>query len=460
MADDLNTEKPPLCIGILAHVDAGKTTLSEALLYTAGALRRLGRVDHADAFLDTDPQERERGITIFSKQARLTWKNRAVTLLDTPGHVDFSGETERTLPVLDAAILVVSGTDGVQSHTRTLWRLLRRNHVPTFLFINKTDLPGVNRASRMQELRSLLSPECADFSGGEWMEQAAAESEAALESFLSAGTIPPEEVRRLIAEEKLFPCLFGAALRLDGVDKLLDTLVLYAPAKPAGNDFGARVYKISRDAQGARLTWLRVTGGTLCARAAVKIPTENGETEEKIHQIRLYSGEKYILADEVRAGTVCAVTGLTAAHTGDALGAEKGKSAALLEPVFTYRVHAEKADAHTVLEKLRILEEEDPLLHVVYDDAAREIRVQLMGEVQLEILKRLCRSRFGLDLTFGEGGILYRETIAAPVEGATMNIVWNRITPRKTFPMDALSTDAPPTSSAAIQNMPICECAL
>lgn len=417
MADDLNTEKSPLCIGILAHVDAGKTTLSEALLYTAGALRRLGRVDHADAFLDTDPQERERGITIFSKQARLTWKNRAVTLLDTPGHVDFSGETERTLPVLDAAILVVSGTDGVQSHTRTLWRLLRRNHVPTFLFINKTDLPGVNRASRMQELRSLLSPECADFSGGEWMEQAAAESEAALESFLSAGTIPPEEVRRLIAEEKLFPCLFGAALRLDGVDKLLDTLVLYAPAKPAGNDFGARVYKISRDAQGARLTWLRVTGGTLCARAAVKIPTENGETEEKIHQIRLYSGEKYILADEVRAGTVCAVTGLTAAHTGDALGAEKGKSAALLEPVFTYRVHAEKADAHTVLEKLRILEEEDPLLHVVYDDAAREIRVQLMGEVQLEILKRLCRSRFGLDLTFGEGGILYRETIAAPVEG-------------------------------------------
>ena len=222
MAEKSNTEMSPLCIGILAHVDAGKTTLSEALLYTSGALRRLGRVDHADAFLDTDPQERERGITIFSKQARLTWKNRAVTLLDTPGHVDFSGETERTLPVLDAAILVVSGTDGVQGHTRTLWRLLRRNHVPTF--------PGVNRAARMQELRSLLSPECADFSGGDWMEQAAAESEAALESFLSSGTIPPEEVRRLIAEEKLFPCLFGAALRLDGVEKLLDTLTLYAPA--------------------------------------------------------------------------------------------------------------------------------------------------------------------------------------------------------------------------------------
>ncbi len=370
MAEKANTEMTPLCIGILAHVDAGKTTLSEALLYTAGALRRLGRVDHADAFLDTDPQERERGITIFSKQARLTWKNRAVTLLDTPGHVDFSGETERTLPVLD----------GVQGHTRTLWRLLRRNHVPTFLFINKTDLPGVNRAARMQELRSLLSPECADFSGGDWMEQAAAESEAALESFLSSGTIPPEEVRRLIAEEKLFPCLFGAALRLDGVEKLLDTLTLYAPAKPAGDAFGARVYKISRDAQGARLTWLRVTGGELCARAAVKIPTENGETEEKIHQICLYSGEKYELTDAAKAGTVCAVTGLTAAHTGDALGAEKGKSAALLEPVFTYRVHAEKADPHSVLEKLRILEEEDPLLHVVYDDTAREIRVQLMGE--------------------------------------------------------------------------------
>ena len=241
MAEKSNTEMSPLCIGILAHVDAGKTTLSEALLYTSGALRRLGRVDHADAFLDTDPQERERGITIFSKQARLTWKNRTVTLLDTPGQVDFSGETERTLPVLDAAILVVSGTDGVQGHTRTLWRLLRRNHVPTFLFINKTDLPGVNRAARMQELRSLLSPECADFSGTDWMEQAAAESEAALESFLSAGTIPPEEVRRLIAEEKLFPCLFGAALRLDGVEKLLDTLALYAPVKPAGDAFGARV---------------------------------------------------------------------------------------------------------------------------------------------------------------------------------------------------------------------------
>ena len=417
MEEKPNTGMSPLCIGILAHVDAGKTTLSEALLYTSGALRRLGRVDHADAFLDTDPQERERGITIFSKQARLTWKNRAMTLLDTPGHVDFSGETERTLPVLDAAILVVSGTDGVQGHTRTLWRLLRRNHVPTFLFINKTDLPGVNRAARMQELRSLLSPECADFSGTDWMEQAAAESEAALESFLSAGTIPPEEVRRLITEEKLFPCLFGAALRLDGVEKLLDTLALYAPVKPAGDAFGARVYKISRDAQGARLTWLRVTGGELRARAAVKVPTENGETEEKIHQIRLYSGEKYELTDAVKAGTVCAVTGLTAAHSGDALGAEKGKNAALLEPVFTYRVHAEKADPHTVLEKLRLLEEEDPLLHVVYDEAAREIRVQLMGEVQLEILERLCRSRFGLEITFGEGGILYRETIAAPVEG-------------------------------------------
>ena len=417
MAEKSNTEMSPLCIGILAHVDAGKTTLSEALLYTSGALRRLGRVDYADAFLDTDPQERERGITIFSKQARLTWKNRAVTLLDTPGHVDFSGETERTLPVLDAAILVVSGTDGVQGHTRTLWRLLRRNHVPTFLFINKTDLPGVNRAARMQELRSLLSPECADFSGTDWMEQAAAESEAALESFLSAGTIPPEEVRRLIAEEKLFPCLFGAALRLDGVEKLLDTLALYTPVKPAGDAFGARVYKISRDAQGARLTWLRVTGGELRARAAVKVPTESGETEEKIHQIRLYSGEKYELTDAVKAGTVCAVTGLTAAHSGDALGAEKGKSAALLEPVFTYRVHAEKADPHTVLEKLRLLEEEDPLLHVVYDEAAREIRVQLMGEVQLEIMQSLIERRFGLKVGFYEGGILYRETISARVEG-------------------------------------------
>ncbi len=417
MPDKENTEKRPLCLGILAHVDAGKTTLSEAMLYTAGELRRLGRVDHADAFLDTDPQERQRGITIFSKQARLTWKDRAVTLLDTPGHVDFSGETERTLPVLDAAVLVVSGTDGVQGHTRTLWRLLRRSHVPTFLFINKIDLPGVSRPARMQEVRSLLSPDCADFSDDGWYEQAAAESEEALESFLSTGTVPPEEVRRLIREERLFPCLFGAALRLDGVEKLLDTLALYAPAKPSAQEFGARVYKISRDAQGARLTWLRVTGGSLHARSVLRIPTDDGAVEEKVHQIRLYSGEKYELTDTAEAGTVCAVTGLTAARTGDALGAEKGKSAALLEPVFTYCVHAANADAHTVLQKLRILEEEDPLLHVVYDDNAREIRVQLMGEVQLEILERLCRSRFGLEVTFGEGGILYRETIAAPVEG-------------------------------------------
>ena len=227
------SDKKMITVGILAHVDAGKTTLSEALLYTAGALRKLGRVDHADAFLDTDPQERERGITIFSKQARLTWKDCAITLLDTPGHVDFSGETERTLPVLDAAILVVSGTDGVQGHTRTLWRLLRKNHVPTFLFVNKTDLPGVSRTARMQELKSLLSAECADFTGTDWQEQAAAESESALESFLSSGTIPAEEVTELIREEKLFPCLFGAALRLDGVEKLLDTLVTYAPTKPA-----------------------------------------------------------------------------------------------------------------------------------------------------------------------------------------------------------------------------------
>ena len=411
------SDKKMITVGILAHVDAGKTTLSEALLYTAGALRKLGRVDHADAFLDTDPQERERGITIFSKQARLTWKNCAITLLDTPGHVDFSGETERTLPVLDAAILVVSGTDGVQGHTRTLWRLLRKNHVPTFLFVNKTDLPGVSRTARMQELKSLLSAECADFTGTDWQEQAAAESESALESFLSSGTIPAEEVTELIREEKLFPCLFGAALRLDGVEKLLDTLVTYAPTKPAGDTFGARVYKISRDAQGARLTWLRVTGGELRARETVRIPTDSGEIEEKIHQLRLYSGEKFELADSVPAGTVCAVTGLTAARTGDALGAERGKSAAMLEPVFTYRVHADKADAHTVLEKLRILEEEDPLLHVVFDDTAKEIRVQLMGEVQLEILENLCRSRFGLEISFDEGGILYRETIAAPVEG-------------------------------------------
>ena len=406
-----------ITVGILAHVDAGKTTLSEAMLYTSGALRRMGRVDHADAFLDTDPQERERGITIFSKQARFAWKNCSVTLVDTPGHVDFSGEAERTLPILDAAILVISGTDGVQGHSRTLWRLLRRNHVPTFIFVNKTDLPGVNHAERLHELQTLFSAECADFSGNDWMEQAATESEAALESYLSSGTIPTEEAAKLIGQEKLFPCLFGSALRLNGVKELLDIVTEYAPVKPSRSAFSARVYRISRDAQGIRLTWLRVTGGELHARDTISIQTQEGEKEEKIHQIRLYSGEKFELTDAADAGTVCAVTGLSSAKAGDALGAEKGESAALLEPVFVYRVQADNANSYTLLEKLRILEEEDPLLHVVSDDSSHEIRVHIMGDVQLEILEQLCFTRFGLKLSFSDGGILYRETIASPVEG-------------------------------------------
>ena len=407
-----------ICAGLLAHVDAGKTTLSEAMLFTAGALRKMGRVDHADAFLDTDAQERERGITIFSKQARLVWEDCEITLLDTPGHVDFSGETERTLSVLDCAVLVISGTDGVQGHTRTLWRLLERYDVPTFLFVNKMDLPGADREARLAELRQRLSPGCADFTGQDWMEQAATESEEALDRYLSTGELPPETVWPLLRERRLFPCFFGAALHAEGVEELLSGLVRYAPRTVYPEETAARVYKISRDSQGNRLTWLKVTGGALRVRQSISGHHANGEPwEEKIHQIRLYSGEKFDTTEELEAGAVCAVAGLTGARIGDGLGAEKNASAPALESVFTYRVLPVNADPHTVLQKLRILEEEDPLLHVSFDETLREIRVQLMGEVQMEILRQVVKDRFGLELTFDEGSLLYRETIASTVEG-------------------------------------------
>ena len=407
-----------LCLGLMAHVDAGKTTLSEAMLYRSGALRRLGRVDHADAFLDTDVQERERGITIFSKQARFRWKDLDVTLLDTPGHVDFSAETERTLSVLDCAVLLIGGADGVQGHTRTLWRLLERYDVPTFIYVNKMDLPGAEKQTILAELQKRLSPACADFSDDSWMEQAATESEAALEAYLSSETIPPETARELIASRKLFPCLFGSALRLEGVDALLDALDTWAPRPLRPKETGARVYKISRDPQGNRLTWLKVTGGALSARQSLSGVRPGGEPwEEKIHQIRLYSGDRYETAEEAPAGTVCAVTGLTAPRAGDGIGAAAFSPAPMLESVFTYRVLTGEADPFTVLQKLRLLEEEDPQLRLTWNETLREIRVHLMGAVQLEILQRLARDRFGLTLDFDEGSLLYRETIAAPVEG-------------------------------------------
>jgi len=411
-------EQRSLCVGLLAHVDAGKTTLSEAMLYTAGALRRLGRVDHADAFLDTDAQERERGITIFSKQARFTWDGCAVTLMDTPGHVDFSGETERTLSVLDCAVLLISGTDGVQSHTRTLWRLLERYGVPTLIFVNKMDLPGADRAARMEELRRKLSESCADFTDESWLEQAAMESESAMESYLSAGAIPPELVRPLVAERRLFPCFFGAALRLEGVETLLSGLTRFAPVPDYPPETGARVYKISRDPQGNRLTWLKVTGGALRPRQSLSGALPDGTPwEEKIHQIRLYSGDRFETAEEAPAGTVCAVTGLTSPRISDGIGADPGGTKPVLESVFTYRVDANGADPFTALRQLRQLEEEDPLLHVSWEERSREIRVQLMGPVQLEILQRLAKDRFDLDLTFDQGTLLYKETIADTVEG-------------------------------------------
>ena len=407
-----------LVIGILAHVDAGKTTLSEALLYESGAIRRLGRVDHQDAFLDTDAMERERGITIFSKQAVLPLEGTEVTLLDTPGHVDFSAETERTLRVLDCAVLVVSGTDGVQAHTRTLWRLLERYGVPVLLFVNKMDLAGADRTAVLEELRQRLGAGCVDFGAApeQVAEEAAVCGEAALEEFLETGAVTDGTLRQLVGERALFPCFFGSALKLEGVKALLEGLERYAPAPAYPAEFGARVYKISRDGQGARLTHLKVTGGTLRVKDLLRGP--GGAWEEKADQLRIYSGAKFKTVEEAPAGTVVAVTGLSRSLPGEGLGFEGQWTGPVLSPVLTYQVQlAEGTDPHTALMKLRQLEEEDPQLHVSWSEAAKELRVQLMGEVQLEILGRLLRDRFGMEVTFGTGAILYRETIAAPAIG-------------------------------------------
>lgn len=405
-------------IGILAHVDAGKTTLSEGMLFEAGAIRSLGRVDHKDAFLDTDEQERARGITIFSKQARFVWKEREITLLDTPGHVDFSGEMERVLGVLDAAVLVISGTDGVQSHTRTLWKLLARYEVPVFLFINKMDLAQKDADALMQELQKELSDGCQNFSAifdDVWMENIAMCDEALLDSFFEQGALNDIQIAEQIQGRKIFPCFFGSALKDEGVRELLDGIERFLPEPVYEKEFGARVFKISRDDAGSRLTWVKLTGGVL----RVKDILDTGADEpEKVNQIRLYSGTKYEPVDEVQAGEVCALSGLAHTAAGDGLGAAPALAAPALAPVMTYRlVLPETCDAFVFLGKLRQLEEEDPLLHVIWNERAREIHMQLMGEVQTQVLKTLIWQRFHEEVEFAEGHIVYKETIAAPVEG-------------------------------------------
>ena len=413
-----------LVIGILAHVDAGKTTLSEALLYCSGAIRKLGRVDHADAFLDTDAIERDRGITIFSKQAVLPLGDTEVTLLDTPGHVDFSAEAERTLRVLDCAVLVISGTDGVQGHTRTLWQLLKRYEVPTVIFVNKMDLAGADRAKVMAELKSRLDSGCVDFGAAEdaLYEEVAMCGETALERYLESGTVPDGTIRSLVARRHLFPCFFGAALKLEGVEELIAGLERFAPVPEYGDAFGARIFKITRDAQGNRLTHMKITGGALRVKSALtnRRPgmAEGDIWEEKADQLRIYSGTKFRPVDAAEAGTVVAVTGLTRTRAGEGLGFEREWTAPLLEPVLTYQLLLpEGTDPHTALLKLRQLEEEDPQLHILWNEASRQIHVQLMGEVQQEILQRRILERFNMEVGFGSGSIRYRETIEDTVEG-------------------------------------------
>lgn len=412
-------KKKHISAGLLAHVDAGKTTLSEALLYVSGARRTLGRVDHRDAFLDTHSLERARGITIFSKQALLETRTRMVTLVDTPGHVDFSAEAERTLPVLDCAVLVISGTDGVQAHTLTLWRLLERYHVPTFLFINKMDLPGMEKEKLLAQLQDQLSAGCMDFGTGfdAIAENAAMCDEALLENYLETGTVTEGNIRELIARRKLFPCCFGSALKLTGVAELLDVLDLYGPRKDYPADFGARVYKISRDPQGNRLTWLKVTGGSLKVRSVLRYANRKGEIrEEKAVQLRQYSAEKFTAPEEVFAGQLAAVTGLTETYAGQALGGETESLPPALEPVMTYRVNLPKgSDPVVVMPKLRLLEEEDPQLHLLMERG--QIHVQIMGKVQLEVFRSLVQQRFQLDITLDDRRIFYKETIADTVEG-------------------------------------------
>lgn len=414
-----------MVIGILAHVDAGKTTLSEAMLYVSGSIRRMGRVDNGDAFLDNFELERSRGITIFSKQAVFRLGDTAVMLLDTPGHVDFSAEMERTLQVLDYGVLVISGADGVQGHTLTLWRLLKKYDIPVFLFINKMDQEGTDKEALMAELKERLHEECIDFterrSGPErqkFYENIAMAEEETLEAFLEQGKIAEEEIRRLIAERKIFPCFFGAALKKEGVEEFLSGLHSYIREKAYPERFGAKVFKVARDHQGSRLTFLKVTGGSLKARMALEGGRNGKEWEEKVNQIRIYSGEKYDVTEEVPAGNVCAVTGLSHTAPGEGLGTERESGLPVLEPVLTCKIELPpECDPALLFSKLKMLEEEEPQLHLVWNEALREIQAKIMGEVQTEVLKCLIMERFGVEVGFGEGNIVYKETIGNAVEG-------------------------------------------
>lgn len=407
-----------IVIGILAHVDAGKTTLSEAMLYQTGAIRNLGRVDHKNAFLDTDIQERDRGITIFSKQAEMTYKDTKLMLLDTPGHVDFSAEMERTLQVLDYAVLVISGREGVQGHTVTLWKLLQKYEIPVFLFINKMDLEGADRVQILEELQSSLSAGCLDFEDLE-EEQAAMCEESLLEEYLDTGHISVPSIRNSISNRKIFPCYFGSALRMSGVEGFLDGIVQFTEEPSYPQQFGARIYKITRDPQGMRLTHMKITGGTLSVKETLDLSDAPGASQEKVNQIRIYSGGKYQTVQEAEAGTVCAVAGLEHTHAGQGLGVEESENRFVLEPAMSYGVLLpDGADVHRTLQQLKQLEEEDPQLHIAWNSQTEEIQIQLMGEVQLEILKEMIRQRFDLELEFGEGKVAYRETIAKPVIGA------------------------------------------
>ena len=405
--------------GLAAHVDAGKTTLSEAMLFLSGAVRRQGRVDHGDAFLDTEAMEKERGVTIFSKQAVLTWKKKEITLVDTPGHSDFSGETERVLDALDLCVLVISAADGVQPHTRTLWRLMEQRKLPVVLFVNKMDRFSGDREALLSGLSARLSDRVVDFTGPD-EEKIALCDESCLDVYLREGAVPPRMIRALVRDRKLFPCFFGAALRNEGVEPLLDFLAETAPVRPPRVDFGALVYKVARDPQGARLAFLRVTGGVLNVRDTLTLRDEQGEPvwAEKAAEIRQYSGSRYTPLQRAEAGQVCCVVGLSRALPGDGLGAQAGGRESQLQPVYTCRVLLPPgSDAHYALNCLQALEEEEPLLQVEYVEAKREIRVHSMGDMYLEVLRRQLKDRFGLDAEFSETGVLYRETIAAPVEG-------------------------------------------
>lgn len=419
-----------LVIGILAHVDAGKTTLAESLLYQTGSIRSLGRVDHKNAFLDTYDLERERGITIFSKQAVISYEDLSITLLDTPGHVDFSTEMERTLQVLDYAILVISGSEGIQGHTVTLWSLLSRYKIPTFIFINKMDLDGTDRHKIMEDIRSILHEGCVDFSENQdsrlFMEDLAVCDENILNHYLEHGIVETEDIAKLICSRKTFPCYFGSALKQDGVKPFIKGLKKYSLSKEYPDSFAAKVYKVSRDDQGNRLTFLKITGGSLKVKTALTNKKDNKETdlgpsklwEEKVDQIRIYSGTRYETVEEIGAGAVCAVTGLSKTYPGQGLGIEPDLEKAVLRPVLTYQLIL-PADCNPfhILSLLKDLEEEDPMLHIVWYEQLQEIHIQVMGEVQIEILKSIIKDRFGVEVEFGEGNILYKETIAEPVVG-------------------------------------------